>query len=162
MVTKKPGLCSCLAGLMFSWLWEDVVCVLRNYWENFQLSNLVFERVISFGFNTSPFKRNLETPVLPKTFCWDCTMYKLNQFFVPVVFLAILHVLSTTFSVMYTILCPIRMHSNFIIFHLGQGILHVALANAFLNPRKPVVNITLKMVQKFENKQRIVFNSFLC
>lgn len=100
----------------------------------------------------SPFKRNLGTAVLPKKFYWDCTMYKLNQYFVPVVFLAILHVLSTTFSIMYSILCPIRVHSNFVIFHVGQGILNVTLANVFLNSRKPVVTITLKMAQEFQNK----------
>lgn len=51
MITKKPGLCSHWADLidrMFSWLWEDVLCMLRNHWETFPLSNLVFERVSSF------------------------------------------------------------------------------------------------------------------
>lgn len=53
MITKKPGLCSHLAGLidrMFSWLWEDVVCMLRNHWETFPLSRLVFERVLRLFF----------------------------------------------------------------------------------------------------------------
>lgn len=37
-ITKKPGLCKFLAGLIdmrVSWLWEDIVYVLMNCWENF-------------------------------------------------------------------------------------------------------------------------------
>ena len=117
-LTRRPGLWSSLAGSvdrMFCWLWEGIY-VLRNghetfskyfNWNNGKVWRLLTIFVI---FLTSP-----GTAVLPKNFRWDYTMYKLDQYLVPVVSLAILHVLSTKFSVMYSLfnLCLMRMHLQF-------------------------------------------------
>lgn len=140
-ITKKPGLYKCSAGLIdmtFSWLWEDIIYVLMNCWETFTLSILVFERIIRFFFfNACILKKSRDSSIAEEislglhnvqvrsVLCPSCISGNTSG------------AKHKVFShVQRTYLCLIRIHSKFMIFNLGQGILNVTLGQYFPETKK--------------------------